>query len=79
MCTINSDEHDARNFSMFIKGYWVSRVRERKKETGWGDSLTQRLKDSAHMSELCSQLISETGQDILTIPLCDTEPVLYRL
>ena len=31
------------------------------------------------MSELCSQLVSETGQDILTIPFGETEPVLYRL
>jgi hypothetical protein len=31
------------------------------------------------MSELGSQLVSETGQDILTIPFGETEPVLYRL
>jgi hypothetical protein len=31
------------------------------------------------MSELGSQLVCETGQDILTIPLGDAEPVLYRL
>jgi hypothetical protein len=31
------------------------------------------------MTELGSQLVSETGKDILTIPLGETEPVLYRL
>ena len=50
-----------------------------KKNICWGDSLNQRLEDSSHISELCSQLVSETGQDILTIPLVKTEPVLYRI
>ena len=31
------------------------------------------------MSELGSQLVSKTGQDILTIPFGETEPVLHRL
>jgi hypothetical protein len=31
------------------------------------------------VSELCSQLVSKTGQDILTIPFGETEPVLHRL
>ena len=31
------------------------------------------------MSELGSQLVTETGQDILTIPLGDTEPGLNRI
>jgi len=41
--------------------------------------LQERLKDSPHISELETQLVSETGQDILTIPPGETEPALYRL
>jgi hypothetical protein len=39
--------------------------------------LTQCRKDSTHISELGSQLVSETGKNILAISICETGPVLY--
>ena len=51
----------------------------RKKDTSGGGSLSQRAKHSPYIQELGSQLVSETGKDILTIPLGGTEPVLYRI
>ena len=51
----------------------------RKKDTTGGGSLSWRVKHAPYIPELGSQLVSETGKDILTIPLGGTEPVLYRI
>jgi len=39
----------------------------------------KRAKDSPCIPEVDTQLVSETGHDILTITLAETEPVLYRV
>jgi|APLow6443716910_1056828.scaffolds.fasta_scaffold1377060_1 hypothetical protein len=41
--------------------------------------MTQCLKYSPCISELDTQLFSETGQDILTISFGDSGPVLYHV
>jgi hypothetical protein len=62
----------------WVQRYLVMRVEEKKIQLG-GGSLSQRAKHSPYVPELGSQLVSETGKDILTIPLGGTEPVLYRI
>ncbi len=42
-------------------------------------SVQKRLKDSPRIAELESQLVSETVQDILAIPLGEARPVLNRI
>jgi len=44
-----------------------------------GGSLALSLEKSTHVAERCSHQVSETGQDILTVPFGDAEPVLYLL
>ena len=50
-----------------------------KKKLVGGGSLPRSLEESAHIAERCSQEVSETAKDILTIHFGDAEPVLYLL
>ena len=51
----------------------------RKKDTAGRGSLSRGVKQSYCMPELETQLVGETGQHILAIPLGKTEPALYRI